>query len=162
MITDPKLDLILERSVDVSPELVWMAWTQPERLKRWFTPKPWTTVECEIDLRPGGLFRTVMRSPEGELFPNVGCFLEIVPNRKLVWTDALEAEFRPARQEPGANCPFHFTATILLEARGSGTKYTAIVLHKDEASRKKHEEMGFQTGWGTALDQLVEDAKASR
>jgi uncharacterized protein YndB with AHSA1/START domain len=119
---DPELDLVLERTVNVSPELVWMAWTQPEHLKKWFTPAPWTTVECEIDLRPGGAFRTVMRSPEGESFPGVGCYLEIVPNRKLVWTDALEGEFRPSRHDPHLN--FRFTAKILLEPHGKGTKYT--------------------------------------
>lgn len=60
---DPKLDLVLERVVDVPRELVWKARTTPEHLKKWFTPAPWTTVDCEIDLRPGGIFRTVMRSP---------------------------------------------------------------------------------------------------
>lgn len=57
----PELDLVFERTVEVAPELVWMAWTQPEHLKHWFTPAPWTTVDCEIDLRPGGIFRTTMR-----------------------------------------------------------------------------------------------------
>lgn len=151
---DPKLDLVLERIVDVSPELVWMAWTRPEHLMKWFMPKPWTTSECEIDLRPGGLFRTTMRSPEGEEFPQFGCYLEIIPNRKLVWTDALEAGFRPSRHENELG--FHFTASILLEPHGSGTKYTAIVMHADAASRDKHDAMGFQDGWGAALDQLVE------
>ena len=60
---DPTRDLILERHVDVSPELVWKAWTEPEHIVKWFTPAPWKTVDCEIDLRPGGIFRTVMRSP---------------------------------------------------------------------------------------------------
>lgn len=159
---DPKLDLVLERVVDVSPELVWVAWTQPEHLKKWFTPAPWTTVDCEIDLRPGGVFRTVMRSPEGQDFPNLGCYLEVVPNRKLVWTDVLEGDFRPSRQEPSPNCPFRFTAAILLEPHGKGAKYTAIVMHKDEESRKKHEDMGFQEGWGKALTQLVEHVKKTR
>lgn len=71
---DPRLDLVIERIVDVPPELVWKAWTSPEHLKPWFTPVPWKTVDCEIDLRPGGMFRTVMRSPEGQEFPNVGCY----------------------------------------------------------------------------------------
>jgi uncharacterized protein YndB with AHSA1/START domain len=154
---DPKLDLVLERSVDVSPELVWMAWTQPEHVKKWFTPKPWSTVECEIDLRPGGLFRTVMRSPEGQDHPNVGCFLEVVPNRKLVWTDALEAGFRPSRQ--AAHLGFRFTGVILIEPHGQGTKYTAIAMHAEEEHRNKHDSMGFQDGWGTALDQLVAHVK---
>jgi len=159
-VIDPKLDLVLERTVDVSPELVWMAWTQPEHLKKWFTPAPWTTVDCEIDLRPGGVFRTVMRSPEGEDFPGQGCYLEIVPHRKLVWTDALEAGYRPARDDPRAS--FRLTATLLLEPHGSGTKYTAIAMHQDQASREKHEAMGFQAGWGKALDQLVAHVKTTR
>ena len=82
MTPDPRLDLLLERVVEVPPELVWAAWTQPEHLKKWFTPAPWTTVDCEIDLRPGGIFRTVMRSPEGQEFPHEGCYLEILENRR--------------------------------------------------------------------------------
>ena len=145
---DPRLDLVLERVVDVAPELVWKAWTEPEHVVKWFTPAPWTTVECEIDLRPGGLFRTVMRSPEGEDHPNVGCFLEVVENERLVWTDALGPGWRPAVES-------FMTGVILLEPHGGGTKYTAIAIHKDEADRAKHEEMGFHEGWGAALDQLV-------
>lgn len=83
---DPKFDLVLERVIDVPRELVWAAWTTPELLKKWFTPRPWTTVECEIGLRPGGAFRTVMRSPEGHDHPNVYCYLKVVENERLVWT----------------------------------------------------------------------------
>jgi uncharacterized protein YndB with AHSA1/START domain len=89
VIQDPRLDLLLERIVDVPPEFVWTAWTAPEHLKKWFTPVPWQTVDCEIDLRPGGIFRTVMRSPEGEEFPHVGCYLEVIKSERLVWTVAL-------------------------------------------------------------------------
>lgn len=149
---DPKLDLVLERVVDVPPEMVWAAWTRPEHIVHWFTPAPWRTVDCDIDLRPGGAFKTVMRSPEGKDFPNVGCYLEIVPNEKLVWTDGLLPGYRPAPE------PF-MTGMILLEPRGKGTKYTAIALHRDEATRKRHAEMGFADGWGKALDQLVAHMK---
>jgi uncharacterized protein YndB with AHSA1/START domain len=159
MIVDPKLDLVLERTVEVPPELVWMAWTVPEHLKPWFTPAPWTTPECEIDLKPGGRFRTVMRSPEGQTFDNVGCYLEIVPHRRLVWTDALAPGFRPAATAP--HLPFRFTAAILLEPSGKGTRYTAHVMHADPESRAKHEAMGFATGWGKALEQLVAYVKTA-
>lgn len=152
MKTDPALDLVLERVVDVPPELVWIAWTKPEYLKKWFTPAPWTVTACEIDLRPGGIFSTTMRSPEGQEFPNVGCYLEVVPQRRLVFTDALLPGYRPAQN------PF-MTAIIAIEPHGSGTRYVATALHNDEAARKKHEEMGFHQGWGTALDQLVAHAK---
>jgi len=92
---DPKLDLVLERVVEVPKELVWLAWTDSEHLKKWFTPAPWRTVDCEIDLRPGGIFRTVMQGPEGQEFSNAGCYLEIVENEKLVWTGALGPGYRP-------------------------------------------------------------------
>lgn len=154
---DPKLDLMLERVVDVPPELVWKAWTTPEMMKKWFTPAPWTTPEVEIDLRPGGIFRNVMESPEGERMNNGGSFLEVVPNERLVWTSALLPGFRPA--PPRTDFP-HFTAAILLAAEGRGTRYTAVVMHPTEAGCKQHESMGFHDGWGTALDQLVALVKA--
>ncbi|HEX4613903.1 MAG TPA: SRPBCC family protein [Urbifossiella sp.] len=154
---DPETDLVLERVVDVPPELVWKAWTTSEYLKKWFTPAPWKTVGCEIDLRPGGAFRTVMESPEGQQFPNTGCYLEVVPNARLVWTGALLPGYRPAN--PSADVPFVFTAVIEMARHGAGTKYTATVLHGTREGRSKHEAMGFHHGWGAALDQLVALAK---
>ncbi|MEQ8980351.1 MAG: SRPBCC domain-containing protein, partial [Deltaproteobacteria bacterium] len=85
MTFDPKLDLKLERVLDVPTSLVWRAWTEPEHVVHWFVPKPWTVPRCEIDLRPGGKFFTVMRSPEGQEMPNTGCYLEVVPEKRLVW-----------------------------------------------------------------------------
>ncbi len=149
---NPQTDLKIERTIEVSPELIWQAWTNPEYLKQWFVPRPWTISHCELDLRPGGLCSTTMRSPEGQEFPNVGCYLEIIPNQKLVFTDALGADFRPKENA-------FFTAVILIEAHGTGTKYTAIALHKDEAGRKQHEDMGFFEGWGITIDQMVEVMK---
>lgn len=150
---DPKRDLVLERVVDVTPALVWRAWTEPEHLKVWFCPRPWRVTECEMDLRPGGTFRTTMCSPEGEEHPNTGCFLDVVPNERLVFTDALLSNYRPAGKG-------FMTAIITLTPEGAGTRYRAVAIHADEAGRKQHEEMGFEQGWGTALDQLVEHAKS--
>lgn len=150
----PNLDLVLERVIDVPRDLVWAAWTKPEHVKVWFTPRPWLTTECEIDLRPGGMFRTVMRGPDGEEFDNAGCYLEIVPQERLVWTDALLPGWRPA-----ASTTLNFTAVIELESLGQRTRYIATAIHRDEAGRKAHEEMGFHSGWGAALDQLVAHAK---
>lgn len=150
---DPQRDLVLERVVDVPPELVWQAWTRPEHLQEWFVPRPWSIAECEIDLRPGGTFRVVMRNPEGEIQPSTpGCYLEVVENRRLVWTDALGPGYRPSAE------PF-FTAIVTMEPEGSGTRYVARAIHGNPDNRKKHEEMGFYEGWGTVLDQLVEYVK---
>lgn len=156
---DPRLDLVLERIIDVPTPLVWAAWTKPEHLSRWFVPAPWSIADCEIDLRPGGVFRTVMRSPEGEEFPNVGCYLEIVPNERLVWTDALLPGYRPSEKPLSSGLSVHLTVIVTMEPARKGTRYVATALHSDEAARKQHEEMGFYSGWGTALDQLVAHAK---
>lgn len=145
---DPKLDLVLQREIDVSPDLVWAAWTQPEHVAKWFAPAPWSITECELDLRPGGVIRFVMRSPEGQDFPNIGCYLEVTPRSRLVWTDALLPGYRPSEK------PF-FTAVVTIEPRGTGTLYTAIAIHRDEEGRQQHEAMGFQEGWGQVLDQMV-------
>jgi uncharacterized protein YndB with AHSA1/START domain len=156
---DPALDLVLERTVDVPVDAVWRAWTEPKLLMQWFTPAPWKTVGCEIDLRPGGMFRTVMRSPEGQEFPSDGCYLQVVPNKRLVWTSALLPGFRPiappsTHGQEGDG--FLFTGVIDLTPEGTGTRYRATAIHSTPADKNKHEQMGFQDGWGAALKQLVE------
>lgn len=62
-VADPRLDVVLERVIKASPSVLWQVLTEPEHTKQWITPLPWVTVECEIDLRPGGIFRMLMRSP---------------------------------------------------------------------------------------------------
>ncbi|MDD4880387.1 MAG: SRPBCC family protein [Gallionellaceae bacterium] len=154
---DPQLDLSFERIVDVPRELVWKAWTEPRYIVQWFTPAPWKTVACEIDLRPGGRFHTVMQSPDGQSFPNTGCYLEVVENRRLVWTNAVSPGFRPAAAPEG---DFAMTAIIELAGQDAGTRYTATVLHENRAARAQHAAMHFEEGWGKALDQLVAMVKA--
>jgi uncharacterized protein YndB with AHSA1/START domain len=149
---DPSLDLVLERRLAPSPAAVWAAWTRPELIVRWFTPAPWTTTSAAIDLRPGGTFRTTMRSPTGDEHPQAGCVLAVDPGRRLVWTSAMTAGWRPAPRP--ADVPA-ITVEIHLEPDGAGTRYRALVRHEDTTSREAHEKMGFHEGWGAALDQLV-------
>jgi len=154
------LDLVLERIVDVPPELVFKAWTTPENLMPWFCPKPFRTVECEIDLKPGGKFFVQMVDPNGNKLPaQPGCYLEIAPNRKLVWTSALGPGYRP--HDPAA-APWFFTAVLTFEPHGShGCKYTATALHSNRQHVEAHEKMGFSHGWGKVLEQLVEYVKTT-
>ena len=154
---NPALDLMIERIIDVPAEQVWQMWTTPEKLMPWFCPRPWKTIACEIDLRVGGKFHTVMQSPEGETHPNTGCYLEIIPNKKLVWTNAVAPGFRPATlPETGLDCgKWAMTAMIMLEPHAAGTQYTALVMHASQAAKIQHEQMGFEDGWSMCLDQLV-------
>jgi uncharacterized protein YndB with AHSA1/START domain len=152
---DPALDLVLARTIAVPPERVWAAWTEPELLMQWFTPAPWKTVAVDIDLRPGGRCVTTLESPEGERFPNAGCYLQVEPNRLLVFTSVMSEDFRPVIPSNGAG-DLGFTARIEIEATtDGGTHYRAIAMHADEESCNQHAEMGFAEGWGSALDQLV-------
>ena len=140
--------LTLERRIDAPPQRVWRAWTEPELLKVWFTPRPWTVSRAELDVRPGGSNLVVMCSPEGEEFPNRGVYLDVVPGRRLVMTDAYVSAWEPSEK------PF-MTATIEFLPDGEGTLYRARVTHWTEADRESHERMGFHEGWGRATDQLV-------
>ena len=152
---NPELDLELLREIDVAPELVWRAWTEPELIKQWFAPKPWAIADCSVDLRPGGAMAMTMRSPEGEEFPSVGCYLEVVPNERLVWAESMDPGFRPKTID------MPLAAMLELQPTASGgTLYRAVALHQDPAGVKQHEEMGFNEGWSAALDQLVELMKS--
>jgi uncharacterized protein YndB with AHSA1/START domain len=152
---DAERDLVLERVIDIPPEAVWAAWTTPSLITQWFTPAPWQTVDAKVELHPGGAFHTVMRSPEGEEFANTGCILEAVPNRLFAWTGALKPGFRPHSTAELEGFPFTFSAVITMEPEGTGTRYRALAIHPDVSAREKHDQMGFHTGWGVALNQLV-------
>ena len=142
------LELVLTRIIDATPEKIYKAWTDPELLKRWFAPLPYTTPVAELDVRPGGANFIVMRSPEGVDMPNRGVYLEVVPNKRLVFTDAYTRAWEPSEH------PF-MTVVLTFEDLGGKTKYTARVLHWTVADREKHEQMGFHEGWGRCADQLA-------
>ena len=160
-----ELDLVLERTLDAPIDLVWKAYTDPEHLKQWFAPKPYQIAECELDLRPGGIFRIRMTGPDGfdTGHGNAGCVLEVKEREKLVWTSALAPGYRPAQLAADGCESFPMTAVITFADAGDGkTLYKAVSLHKTLADKETHEKMGFHDGWGTVATQLEEYAKTVR
>ena len=157
-------DLVLERTLDAPIDLVWKAYTDPEHLKQWFSPKPYEITECELELTPGGIFRIRMQGPDGfDTGHGVpGCVLEVVENERLTWTSALGPGYRP--NETGEGCEsFPFTALVTFADAGNGkTAYKAVALHKNAADMETHEKMGFHEGWGTTAGQLEEYARTLR
>ena len=143
-------ELTISRLIKAPPSAVWNAWSIPENLAKWWIPAP---IECRVDtldLRPGGGFVTKMREGDGDWQAHVdGCFLKAVPERKLVFTTVLAEGWQPV--EPW----LALTAILTFEARDGGTLYSARVLHKSPEDSRKHDEMGFYEGWGTAIGQLA-------
>jgi uncharacterized protein YndB with AHSA1/START domain len=140
-------ELVLTRLINAPREKVYRAWTDPALLKQWFAPQPYTTPIVEIDVRPGGSAYFVMRGPDGKDLPNRGVYLEVVPNEKLVSTDAYVKAWEPSEK------PF-MTLILTFEDEGGKTRYTARVRHWTVADREAHEKMGFHEGWGICADQL--------
>lgn len=141
-------DLVLTRELNAPAAHLFRCWTEPELLVKWFVPPPWSVASAEVDLCPGGRSVIVMRSPEGQDMPNEGVYLEVIPNRRLVFTDAYRAGWVPSDK------PF-MTAIIDFDPLDDQrTRYTAIARHWNAQDRKTHEDMGFHTGWGICADQL--------
>lgn len=148
---NPRTDFVLERTIDAPRHLVWEALTTPEHLKAWYMPRAWGAVAaCELDVRPGGMFSIDIAGQDGQVFPNLGCFVDVVPMERLVWTSMLFPGYRPAVFD---DVPI--TAIVTMETVGTGTRYVFTALHRDEADFEANKTSGWQQGTEIAVDQFV-------
>lgn len=153
---NPKVDFVLERFIEAPTRIVWEALTKPEHLKEWYMPKPWGRVtQAEMDLKPGGMFSIDIATADGTVFPNLGCFLEVVPQKRLVWTSMLFPGYRPAVFDD-----IPITAIVTMEPEGNGTRYVFTALHRNEADFESNKASGWQEGTAIAVDQFVEHVMA--
>ena len=142
-------DLVLNRLIDASPAALYRCWTEPDLLKRWFAPEPWTVPVAELDVRVGGASLVVMRGPDGTDYPNRGVYLELAPGERIVFTDAFVDAWTPSPK------PF-MTVVLTFTADETGrTRYVVRVRHWTVADREAHEAMGFHQGWSRCADQLA-------
>lgn len=140
-------ELVRWRLIDAPRERVFDAWIR--RLPEWWGPHGMLTRECELDPRPGGIFRTTMRAPDGTEYRTLGVFLEITSPERIVFTDAFEPGWRP-------HADIFFTAIASFDALSPlSTKVTTRALHWTVTSREQHEAMGFHACWGESLDRLA-------
>ena len=148
---DPKLDFAIERFIDAPTRLVWEALTKPEHLKEWYMPKAWGRVaRAELDLRPGGIISIDIATEDGRDAPNLGCVLEVIPMKRLVWTSMLFPGYRPAVFDD-----IPITAIMTMETVGTGTRYVFTALHRDEADLETNRTSGLYEGTEIAVDQFV-------
>jgi uncharacterized protein YndB with AHSA1/START domain len=149
---NPTLDFAIERFIEAPPRLVWEALTKPEHLKEWYMPKPWGRVShAEMDVRPGGIFRVDIAVGDGPDVPNLGCFLDVIPLERLVWTSMLFPGYRPAVFDD-----IPITAIVTMEAVGTGTRYVFTALHRTEEDLENNKASGFYQGTEIAVNQFVE------
>ncbi len=149
---DPELDLVLTRELNAPREVIYTCWTTPEHLMQWFVPRPHKVTACKLDVRPGGACNTTFEV-DGNRMENNGVYLEVVPNEKLVFTDAYTEGWKPAPE------PF-MTAIVTFDDIGGGrTRYTAIARHRNVDTAKSHRDMEFHDGWGTVATQLEDYAR---
>jgi len=144
-------ELVVTRIFDAPRELVFKAWTEPERLKRWWGPKGFTNPICEVDLRPGGALRIHMRAPNGTIYPMTGVFQEIVAPERLVFTSAaLDDEGNPL---------FEQLTTVIFEEHEGKTKLNVIATVSKARPEAAPHLAGMDEGWRQMLDRLATEVE---
>ena len=143
-------ELVLERIIDAPAEKLYKCWTTPELMEQWFCPKPWKVTNVRTDVRTGGNTYLEMHGPNGEVMPQPGVYLEVVPNQKIVFTDAFTETWQPSAK------PFMVAIVTFEDLGGGKTRYRAVARHWSVEDKETHEKMGFHEGWGIVADQLAE------
>jgi uncharacterized protein YndB with AHSA1/START domain len=146
----PELDLTVSRIIGAERSAVWSAWATPASFEQWWVPAPEVCRVRDMELRPGGSFRTEVSQDGVEFGPHItGCFLAVRERELIVFTDALVADWRPSEAS-------FVTVVIAMRDHPDGTAYTATAMHRNIADRDQHEQLGFHDGWGTVTRQLAE------
>jgi uncharacterized protein YndB with AHSA1/START domain len=138
-----KPELRMSRVFDAPKRLVFEAWSKPEYVSRWFTPKPLTTPRCEVDFRTGGAFRVVMQMPDGVEHPMDATFNEVVSDERIVFTAKLEG-----------GLDVHTTVTFTEQDGKTTLNVLQVYSHENESTR------GAVAGWTATLDQLAEHLRS--
>ena len=131
-------ELRMTRVLDAAKPVVFEAWSKAEYVSRWFTPAPLTTPSCEVDLRNDGVFRVVMRTPDGIEYPMEARFTEVVPDERIVFE---------ARIHGGVEVN---TTVTFDEYEGK----TTLRVHQ-VYSRETDDTRGARSGWTQTLNQLA-------
>lgn len=151
-----KTELIITRIFDAPRDLVWKAWTEPERVKKWWGPKNFTAPVSKIDLRVGGKYLSCMRGPDGKDYWSTGVYREIVPMERIVSTDSFADEkgtvVPASHYGMTGDWPMELLVTVTFEEAGGKTKM--ILRHEGIPSGMMRELT--ETGWSESFDKLAE------
>lgn len=150
-------EIVIARLVDAPQDVVFKAWTEPRRLKKWWGPRGYTTPFCTVDLRPGGVFHYCMRSPEGRDFWGRGVYQDIVVPERIVYTDTFaDADghpVSPTHYGMSTTHPAETLVTVTFTAQGHQTKVTV----QQAVPESVPERSGMTQGWTEMLDRLADE-----
>ena len=162
-------EFVITRVFDAPREIVFEAWTEPRQVARWWGPKDFTNPVCEMDVRPGGAYRIVMRGPDGVDYPNTGVYREVAPPERLVMTDNCvdhpqewHNSLRESLPEEERDTPLEGVSTVTFEEVGDQTRVTVRTRFASPAVRDAFLKMGMSEGWSQSLDRLEEHLAAAR
>lgn len=149
-------EVVITQIFDAPRELVFKAWTDPERVKRWWGPKSFTSPVSKIDLRVGGSYLNCMRSPEGEDYWSTGIYREIIEPERIVYTDSFsdaEGNLVPASHYGmSGDWPLELLVTVTFEEHNGKTKLT---LRHVGIPAGENRDLA-KAGWNESFDKLAE------
>ncbi len=137
-------EIVLTRVFDAPRRLVFDAFSKPELLKRWFGPRGWSLVVCEVDLKVGGGFRFVLRGPDGKEMGMRGVYREIAPPERSVHMESFD------------DFPGESQVTAVFVEEGGKTTLTATVLYPSREVRDAVLKSGMEHGAAESYDKLNE------
>jgi uncharacterized protein YndB with AHSA1/START domain len=137
-------EIEMTRLFDAPRELVFEAFTNPEHVPHWFGPRGWSVPVCEIDLRPGGAWRYVLRGPNDEEMGMSGVYQEIAPPERVITTESFD------------DYPGESLNTLALTEKGGKTRYTVTVLYPNKETRDAVLATGMSEGAAETLERLAE------
>lgn len=136
-------EIRMTRTFDAPRERVFDAWTRPELLKRWYGPRGWSLVVCEIDLRVGGAFRFVTRKPDGREVGQRGTYREVLRPERIVHTESWDD------WDPG-----EVLVTVAFDDGGATTTLTSTMRFPSQQVRDELLRSGLADGFGESCGEL--------
>ncbi len=149
--------VVIERTFEAPVDLIWQMWTQPELFQKWYGPKGFTIPVAKMEVRVGGTRLICMASPDGSMkMWTTGKYLEIVPTRRLVYSESPADEngkvVSPSAMGMPEGYPATTEVTVLLEDLGGRTNMvmTHAGIPADSAGAG---------GWTQAFDKLADQVE---
>lgn len=155
-------EFVISRRIDAPREVVWRACTEPALMEQWWGPQFFTIPVCYMNVRPGGIYRIVMRAPDGIDYPMKGAYREVAEPERLVFTMDLSDHpkewfdtFRSNQSGEVVDAVGEIFATAHFEEQGGATRLTVQMLFQSAAVRDAMLKMGMSEGWSQSLARLV-------